>query len=135
MAAKPIIDIDIIYFNQNEFEPIKLGLNNIGYYHAGNQGIQDRDVFKRKGKCTAGTLDIVKHHLYVCPVESNALERHILTRNFLRKHDWARLEFQQLKYQLAHKAGEYRKLYALLKQRYANRFIDSIVEEERRTAN
>ncbi len=128
LDSKPIIDIDITYSNQVGFEKIKLGLEKIGYYHNGNQGIKDRDVFKRNGIFANEILDIVKHHLYVCPLNSKALERHILFRNFLRKNDWARLKYQQMKYELAEKANQDRKIYAILKELNINGFIDSIIE-------
>ena len=110
-----------------------MGLEKIGYYHNGNQGIQDREVFKRNGKLTNEILDTVKHHLYVCPIDSKALERHILSRNFLRKNDWARIKYQQMKYELSEKANQDRKVYAALKELNVNDFIDSIIEEEKRT--
>lgn len=132
LASKPIIDIDIIYSNREDFEKIKSGLEEIGYYHNGNQGIEDRDVFKRNGKWTSKILDSVTHHLYVCPVNSKALERHILTRDFLRKNDWARLEYQQMKYELAEKANQDKKKYAELKELNVNRFIDLIIEKEKK---
>ena len=70
LDAKPIIDIDIIYSKKLDFEKIKSALLKIGYYHNGNQGIEDRDVFKRNGKLANQILDTIKHHLYVCPIES-----------------------------------------------------------------
>ena len=115
-----------------DFEKIKLDLEKIGYYHNGNQGIQDREVFKRNDKIPNEILDTLKHHLYVCPVYSKALERHILFRNILRKNDWARLKYQQEKYRLAKKANQDRKIYAALKELHINDFIDSIIEEEKR---
>jgi GrpB-like predicted nucleotidyltransferase (UPF0157 family) len=127
LDSKPIIDIDIIYSNQIDFDKIKLGLERIGYYHNGNQGIEDREVFKRNGILTNEILDTVKHHLYVCSKDSKALERHILSRNFLRKNEWARLKYQQMKYEIAEKAGQDRKLYAELKELIVNDFIDSII--------
>lgn len=133
LNSKPIIDIDIIYSKQLDFVKIKSGLEKIGYYHNGNQGIEDRDVFKRNGKLTNKILDTVKHHLYVCPIDSVALERHIITRNFLRKNEWARIKYQQMKYELAEKANQDRKVYAALKELNVNDFIDSIIEEEKRT--
>jgi GrpB-like predicted nucleotidyltransferase (UPF0157 family) len=131
LDSKPIIDIDIIYSNQADFGKLKLGLEKIGYYHNGNQGIEGRNVFKRNGKLTSRFLDIVKHHLYVCPINSKALERHILSRDFLRKNDWARIEYQQMKYELAEKANQDRKKYAELKELYCNDFIDLIIEKEK----
>ncbi len=133
LDSKPIIDIDIIYLNQMDFEEIKSGLEKIGYYHNGKQGIEDREVFKRNGKMNSEILDTIKHHLYVCPVDSKALERHILSRNFLRKNDWARIKYQQMKYELSEKANQDRKVYAALKELNVNDFIDSIIEEEKRT--
>ncbi len=135
LDSKPIIDIDIIYFNPSDFEKIKSGLEKIGYYHNGNQGIIDRDVFKRNGNGVGEILDTTKHHLYVCPVYSEALERHILSRNFLRKNDWARLKYQQMKYELAEKANQDRTTYATLKELNVNDFIDSIIAEEKRTSS
>ena len=131
LDSKPIIDIDIIYTDLPDFIKIKYRLENSGYDHNGNQGIEDRDVFKRKAKGINEILNTVKHHLYVCPAHSIALERHILTRNFLRKHDWARLKYQQMKYELAEKANQDRKTYAALKELNVNDFIDLIVHEEK----
>jgi GrpB-like predicted nucleotidyltransferase (UPF0157 family) len=131
LASKPIIDLDIIYSNPADWVNIKSRLEEIGYDHYGNQGIADREVFKRNGKRTSEILDGVKHHLYVCPTTSKALERHILSRDFLRKNEWARLEYQQLKYELAEKANQDRKKYAELKELHANDFIDLIVEKQK----
>jgi len=131
LDSKPIIDIDIIYSKQLDFKKIKLELLKIGYYHNGNQGIEDRDVFKRNIGLTNELLDRITHHLYVCQVESRALERHILFRNFLRNNDWARLKYQQMKYELAEKANQDKKIYAELKELNVNDFIDSIIEKEK----
>ncbi len=131
LDSKPIIDIDIIYENESHFNKIKSGLIKIGYYYNGNQGIENREVFKRDGKSIHGILDTITHHLYVCPMDSKALERHILSRNFLRKNDWARLEYQEMKYELAQKANQNKKLYAQLKELKINNFIDRIIEKEK----
>ena len=131
LDSKPIIDIDIIFDNQEDFEKIKGALLKMGYYHNGNQGIKDRDVFKRNDGWTNEILDNIKHHLYVCPADSKALERHILSRNFLRNNDWARLKYQQMKYELAEKANQDKKIYAELKELNVNDFIDSMIGKMR----
>ena len=131
LDSKPIIDIDIIYYHQGDFEKIKAVLLTMGYYHNGNQGIENRDVFKRNIGWTNQILDKIKHHLYVCPVDSKALERHILSRNFLRNNDWARLKYQQMKYELAEKANQDKKIYAELKELNVNDFIDSMIAKMR----
>ena len=64
LAAKPIIDIDIVLEDRNDFESIKERLAQIGYYHNGDQGIADREVFKRTGALTLhNVLDRIAHHL------------------------------------------------------------------------
>lgn len=132
LDSKPIIDIDIIYDDESEFKKIKSELIKIGYYHNGNQGIENREVFKRDGKSSHGILDTIPHHLYVCPKDSEPLERHILMRNFLRNNDWARLKYQEMKYELAEKANQNRKLYAQLKELNVNKFIDDIIMKEKK---
>jgi GrpB-like predicted nucleotidyltransferase (UPF0157 family) len=91
LESKPIIDIDIVYKNQSHFGKIKFELTRMGYYHNGNQGIEQREVFKRNGKGTNRILDSITHHLYVCLNDSEELKRHILFRDYLRKNDSARI--------------------------------------------
>jgi GrpB-like predicted nucleotidyltransferase (UPF0157 family) len=130
LDAKPIIDIDIVYITPDEFTIIKSGLEKIGYYHHGNQGIEDRDVFKRSQNQADPILDTISHHLYVCPKHSKALERHILTRDYLRKNQWARIQYQKMKYEMAERAKQDRKVYQDLKEEYINAFLDSIILKE-----
>jgi GrpB-like predicted nucleotidyltransferase (UPF0157 family) len=131
LDSKNIIDIDVIYENESEFDKIKARLEVGGYHHNGNQGIKEREVFKRGGNLSNPILDSIVHHFYVCPIHSKALERHLLSRDYLRKNEWARLMYQEMKYELAVKAGQDKKLYAELKERHVNDFIDSIIEKER----
>lgn len=131
LDAKAIIDLDIIYENQSDFEQIKEALIQIGYYHNGNQGLAQREVFKRTANQHHAVLDRITHHLYVCPISSNALERHILSRDFLRKNEWARQKYQEMKYELAEQAQQDKKTYATLKELHANSFIDAIIELEK----
>lgn len=140
LAAKDIIDIDIIYFKEtdfgNEFENIKEILTQIGYFHNGNQGIKEREVFKRVKKITPkqensiekNFLDTINHHLYVCPSTSQELQRHLLFRNYLRQNESARIDYQTLKYNLAKKANQDKKKYAEMKEKEAKEFINSIIE-------
>ncbi len=133
LAAKNIIDIDIIYFDNsvNEFKEIKEGLARLGYFQNGNQGIKDREVFKRVKKLNQSEdeiLDKINHHLYVCPSESEELERHLLFRDYLRQNVDARTHYQSIKYDLAKKAQQDKKIYAQIKEKEATNFINSIIE-------
>jgi GrpB-like predicted nucleotidyltransferase (UPF0157 family) len=87
LAAKPIIDIDIIIKDYNSFEDIKIRLAQIGYTHEGDLGIKDRQAFQYENK-----QHLMKHHLFVCPAYSEELKRHITFRDYLRQNqkdrDW-----------------------------------------------
>jgi len=130
LAAKPIIDIDIVYWEDEDFEKIKNRLSNIGYYHNGNQGIPEREAFKRKDNLERHPiLDEIKHHLYVCPSDGVELQRHILFRDFLRKNELVRKEYENLKFEIAEEVNHDRKKYAALKEIQAKEWIQSIVDK------
>ena len=128
LAAKPIIDIDIVYETDVAFETMKKGLEKIGYYHNGNQGIINREVFKRgMWGNKHQILNTITHHLYVCPVDSEELQRHITFRNYLIDNEAARTEYQQLKYEIAAAVNQDKKQYAALKEVKARTFINDIL--------
>ncbi len=128
LSAKPIIDIDLVYTTNIGFEEIKNGLEKIGYFHNGNQGIDNREVFKRKkGINLDRNLDGISHHLYACPEGSKELERHLLFRDYLISNTKARLQYQNIKIQLAGDAGQDRKVYAELKELEAKEFINECI--------
>jgi GrpB-like predicted nucleotidyltransferase (UPF0157 family) len=128
LDAKPIIDIDIIYHQNSDFQYIKKCLESLDYFHNGNQDVEGREVFKRNGMEKDEVLDKITHHLYVCKHDCWELERHILFRDYLRKHVIARNFYQNLKYEIAEEVNQDRKLYANLKQLKVNSFIDYVIE-------
>ncbi len=81
LSAKPCIDIDVIIKDYSVFNDVVEKLATIGYIHKGNLGIKDREAFKYADK-----PHLQKHHLYVCPQQSEELHRHITFRNFLREN-------------------------------------------------
>jgi len=87
LAAKPIIDIDVVIKDYNSFEDIKSRLAGIGYEYEGDLGKKDRHAFKYGDK-----PHLMTHHLYVCPEYSEELNRHIKFRDYLRENppdrDW-----------------------------------------------
>ena len=96
LSAKSIIDIDIIYYRKEDFGRIQEGLYTLGYYHNGDQGIADREVFKRQKGFNHTTLDVITHRLYACPHESEELKKHILFRNYLISHPKARKQYEKI---------------------------------------
>lgn len=130
LAAKPIIDIDIVYNKSVSFEAIKRGLEKLGYYHNGDQGIKKREVFKReKLNKKHSILDFITHHLYVCPLHSKELQRHLIFRDYLIKNANEREAYQKIKFEIAEKANQDQKVYAKLKETMATEFIESILEK------
>lgn len=134
LAAKPIIDIDIVYDKNAALEEIKTRLEKIGYYHNGNQGIPGREVFKRN-KNTHEVLDGIAHHLYACRADSAELQKHILFRDYLLANEEARVLYQKFKYEIAEEAGQDRKKYAQLKEIKLSNFINGIIENAKRDKN
>lgn len=129
LAAKPIIDIDIIFDSKTDFAIIKNRLGKIGYFHNGDQGIPNREAFKRQESSEQHeVLDTIKHHLYVCPTDSEELQRHLLFRDFLRQDENARQAYQTIKYQIAEEAKQDIKIYVEIKELKARDFINAIIE-------
>ena len=92
--AKPILDIDLEILPE-KFELIKAQLNVLGYTHEGNLGIVDREAFK------SSSIDLPKHHLYVCPTTSHELKRHLAFRDALRQDDDLRDTYSRIKQEAA----------------------------------
>ena len=92
MSAKPCIDIDVVIRDYSVFDAVVQKLDAIGYIHEGDLGIQDREAFKYADK-----PHLMTHHLYVCPRDSEELQRHIVFRDFLRKNPEAVKKYSRVK--------------------------------------
>ena len=95
LSAKPIIDLDIVIEN-DKFEIIKRLLNDKGYKHEGDLGIEGREAFSYSGK-----EELMTHHLYVCPKDSKELFKHITFRDFLKSNPALASEYSKVKEQAA----------------------------------
>ena len=94
LAAKPIIDIDIIIPPQHNIGQVIARLEPLGYTHLGTLGIAGRDAFRQENA-------LPKHHLYVCPADSIGLRNHLAVRDYLRTHPEAVQAYSELKRSLA----------------------------------
>ena len=92
LAAKPILDIDIVLQNGEVFESVKNALEANGYTHVGDLGITGREAFKYNNK-----PQFMPHHLYVLSEGSEELKRHLTFRNWLRSHPDDRDAYAQVK--------------------------------------
>ena len=95
LSAKPIIDLDIVIEN-DKFEIIKRLLNDKGYKHEGDLGIEGREAFSYSVK-----EELMTHHLYVCPQDSKEFFKHITFRNFLKNNPDLAAEYSNVKEQAA----------------------------------
>ena len=100
MTAKPIIDL-ILVIKQGKLEKMIDLLAERGYYHNGNQGIEEREVFKLEDGELKDSLP--RHHLYVCPEHALELRNHIAFRDFLKQNKEYAEKLSALKWSLAEK--------------------------------
>ncbi len=94
LAAKPIIDIDIVVGSAGDVSIAIERLAAIGYSHVGNLGVDGREAFN-------SPPEPPQRHLYVCVQDGTALENHLMLRDFLRKNPDFAAEYGRLKKQLA----------------------------------
>lgn len=95
LSAKPIIDIDII-IKREWFNEVKKKLERVGYHHEGDLGIKDREAFKYEDK-----KHLMKHHLYICPSDSDEYKRHLAFREWLRTHPEDKDAYSKIKEEMA----------------------------------
>ncbi|MFI1918386.1 GrpB family protein [Nocardia sp. NPDC020380] len=120
LAAKPIIDIDVVIESWDLLPAVTDALRPQGYQHVGNQGIAQREAFTTPP-------DRPAHHLYVCATDSRELDRHLTFRNALRNHpDLARV-YAQLKKTNAHRFGADRVAYTEAK----SMFVEDVLTRTR----
>lgn len=119
MCAKPIIDLDVIVRPEDVPAAIS-AVEALGYRHEGNLGVNGREAFR-------WVAEFPEHHLYLCPQGSPALERHLLVRDYLRRHPEAAREYAEVKRQLAQKYHDNRTKYQAAKAE----FVDALMEKAR----
>ncbi len=96
LAAKPVIDLDIVVTRENVSKLIS-DLEKYGYKHRGNLGLEDREAFSNPEDST------IDHHLYVCVEGSLALRNHLFLRDRLRNNPDEMKSYGRLKKELAAK--------------------------------
>ncbi|HEV2375950.1 MAG TPA: GrpB family protein [Streptosporangiaceae bacterium] len=92
LAAKPIIDLDIVVGSQDEVRPVIKGLAGLGYRWRGDLGISGREAF-----AVPPDTDLPKHNLYVVVENNKAHLDHWLLRDLLRADPAARERYATLK--------------------------------------
>jgi GrpB-like predicted nucleotidyltransferase (UPF0157 family) len=129
LAAKPILDIDLVIRSHDAFPPLAERLALLGYRHTGDLGVPGREAFGRDG------LEEVPrdgsgrrwpaHHLYACASDSRELQRHLAFRDWLRSNPEVAAEYAMLKQRLAGRYRDDRDAYTEAK----TDFIEGILVE------
>ena len=104
LAAKPIIDIDVLLRSETLLPDVIERLAALGYVHQGDLGVPGREAF-------LAPANDPPHHLYVCPPDSAEFRRHVAFRDYLRAHPKAAKIYGNLKIVLAERFREDRKAY------------------------
>jgi len=104
LAAKPIIDLDVLLASAADWPETIRRVAALGYEHEGDLGIIDREAFR-----TPPTL--FAHHLYVCLPNCEEFRRHILLRNYLRSHPDEVSAYSSLKWDLFARSADNRAAY------------------------
>ena len=99
LAAKPILDVDVIVATPADVATATEKLATLGYEARGTLGVPDRHAYY----APAGA---VRQHLYVCPRESLALRNHLAVRDYLRAHPEAVEKYAATKRELAERHAE-----------------------------
>ena len=94
LAAKPIIDIDVVISSRLVFSAVRDALHRLGYVHRGNLEIPGREAFQRPA-------DDFPHHLYVCSVDTPNLHDHLILRDTLRARPDLRDRYATIKREMA----------------------------------
>jgi GrpB-like predicted nucleotidyltransferase (UPF0157 family) len=100
LAAKPLIDMDIVVTGEAAVEPVIGRLAGIGYRWLGDFGIAGRQAFR----APAGTR-LPPHNLYLVAEDSKPHLDHWLLRDLLRADPGAREAYAELKRHNAETAG------------------------------
>lgn len=95
LAAKPILDIDIVIKTPAHLEAVRQALVEKGKYaYMGEWGVPDRHAFRND-------KEVPRRNLYVCPQGSQNLRNHIMVRDICRRDPTIRDAYGRKKVELA----------------------------------
>lgn len=131
LAAKPIIDIDLVIDARAHLSRVIEALAELGYEHLGERGIPGRHAFSRADDPevphTGDARQWPAHHLYVCDRDSDELARHVAFRDHLRAHPQLARRYGRLKRQLAEQHQQDRDAYCRAKTDFICGILQDIV--------
>jgi len=90
LAAKPIIDIDVVVADEADVAEAIAMLAAAGYPHKGDAGVPGREAFDQPPH-------LPEHHLYLCVEGAGPLVAHLRLRDHLRANPGTAREYAALK--------------------------------------
>jgi GrpB-like predicted nucleotidyltransferase (UPF0157 family) len=116
LAAKPIIDLDVVIADRADLPTVIERLRPLGYLYEGDLGVAGREAFTTP----AGAPP---HHLYVCAIGTPALDRHLAFRDTLRADPGAVDAYGDLKRTLSARLGDDRAGYTEAKSAFIEQVL------------
>ncbi len=127
LAAKPIIDLNVVVPTREDVPGAITRLSTLGYVHEGDRGITGRDAFR----CPPGTA---WHHLYVCASGNAEHCRQIAFRDYLRASPDEARRYAALKRELAQRFRQDRPAYSEGKTKFVEAVL-VMAQDEARSAD
>lgn len=123
MNAKPVIDIDVVVEDRDQFLRLKVQLEKLGYVHEGDRGISGREAFD-----DSKVPIQIEQHLYVCQKDNAELLRHLKFRDKLRANPELVKEYNGIKQEILSKVGEDNRAgYVQMKENEYKWFFDKVL--------
>lgn len=123
LAAKPIIDLDLVMESYEALPGIVERFREFGYVHLGNLGIEGREVFE----CEKDD-GLMQYHLYVCPKDGKGYLEHIAFRDYLRSHPAAVRAYEEVKLALAEQYRNDREAYTEGKTAFVHSILNKAMQ-------
>jgi GrpB-like predicted nucleotidyltransferase (UPF0157 family) len=122
LAAKPIIDLDVLLASAAYLPETIRRLATLGYEHQGDLGIAGREAFRTPPALFA-------HHLYVCLPNCEEFRRHILLRDYLRSNPAEVSAYSNLKWDLFARFANDRAAYIQGKADFVTQLVQRAIAE------
>ena len=116
LAAKPIIDIDVLLRSAADLPLAIMRLAAQGYEHRGDLGMPGREAFQ-------AVDNVFSHHLYVCLPDCSEYYRHLAFRDYLRAHPEDACAYANLKRMLASQSATDREAYTQAKTAFVQEIL------------
>jgi GrpB-like predicted nucleotidyltransferase (UPF0157 family) len=116
LAAKPIVDLDVVIDHRDDLPAVIRQLQPLGYHHQGDLGVVGREAFTTPP-------DTYPHQLYVCAADSAELARHLAFRDLLRADLQTGRAYSDLKRCLAAQFRHDRAAYADAKAAFTDAIL------------